>query len=183
MAMIGCPPHVDEEGRIRGKAPSWPLRRRSCCRAAGGERAVGQGRAGPLRRGGPAVEPRTRALPPRPRPARGRTRDVALVAVHSWDVHGARRAGLTTGWCSRIEGAFPSIFALTGGMEKGVSPPRASVRRRCRGGRQPRRTRRCRRGGTPPGWSRGAGRRRLARGCPSGSWSGRRRSRRWCGRR
>ncbi len=37
-------------------------------------------------------------------------RDVALVAVHSWDVHGARRAGLTTGWCSRLEGAYPSIF-------------------------------------------------------------------------
>ncbi|MBA2529827.1 MAG: HAD-IA family hydrolase [Euzebyales bacterium] len=29
---------------------------------------------------------------------------VALVAVHSWDVHGAKRAGLTAGWCSRLEG-------------------------------------------------------------------------------
>ncbi len=26
------------------------------------------------------------------------------MAVHSWDVHGAARAGLTTGWCSRREG-------------------------------------------------------------------------------
>lgn len=37
--------------------------------------------------------------------------DTALVAVHSWDIHGANRAGLTTGWCSRLEGAYPSIFA------------------------------------------------------------------------
>lgn len=28
---------------------------------------------------------------------------VALVAVHSWDVDGARRAGLTTGWAARLE--------------------------------------------------------------------------------
>jgi len=37
-------------------------------------------------------------------------RNVALVAVHSWDVHGAHRAGLTTGWCSRLEGGYPSVF-------------------------------------------------------------------------
>lgn len=36
--------------------------------------------------------------------------EVALVAVHSWDVHGARRAGLVTGWCSRSEGTFPEVF-------------------------------------------------------------------------
>lgn len=36
--------------------------------------------------------------------------DVALVAVHAWDVHGARRAGLTTGWCSRLEAAYSSTF-------------------------------------------------------------------------
>lgn len=35
---------------------------------------------------------------------------LALVAVHSWDVHGARRAGLVTGWASRLEGRFPAIF-------------------------------------------------------------------------
>ncbi len=29
---------------------------------------------------------------------------LALVAVHSWDIHGAARAGLTTGWCGRLEG-------------------------------------------------------------------------------
>jgi 2-haloacid dehalogenase len=32
------------------------------------------------------------------------------VAVHSWDVHGARQAGLLTGWASRLEGQFPAIF-------------------------------------------------------------------------
>lgn len=36
---------------------------------------------------------------------------IALVAVHSWDTHGAHAAGLTTGWCSRLEGAYPAIFA------------------------------------------------------------------------
>lgn len=36
--------------------------------------------------------------------------DAALVAVHSWDIHGAHRAGLLTGWCSRLERTYPSIF-------------------------------------------------------------------------
>ncbi len=36
---------------------------------------------------------------------------LALVAVHSWDVHGAKRAGLTTGYASRLEGAFVEGFA------------------------------------------------------------------------
>ncbi|MGH8861383.1 MAG: HAD-IA family hydrolase, partial [Jatrophihabitantaceae bacterium] len=35
---------------------------------------------------------------------------VALVAVHSWDIHGARQAGLTTGWSPRLEGAPTRIF-------------------------------------------------------------------------
>jgi 2-haloacid dehalogenase len=39
-----------------------------------------------------------------------RPSEVALVAVHSWDVHGARRAGLVTGWCSRLEGTYPEVF-------------------------------------------------------------------------
>lgn len=39
-----------------------------------------------------------------------RPAEVALVAVHAWDVHGARRAGLITGWCSRSEGTFPEVF-------------------------------------------------------------------------
>lgn len=29
--------------------------------------------------------------------------EVALVAVHGWDICGARAAGLRTGWCSRLE--------------------------------------------------------------------------------
>lgn len=36
--------------------------------------------------------------------------EAALVAVHSWDIHGAHHAGLTTGWCSRLEGRYPPIF-------------------------------------------------------------------------
>jgi 2-haloacid dehalogenase len=33
------------------------------------------------------------------------------VAVHAWDCHGAKRAGLTTGWASRLEGRYGSLFA------------------------------------------------------------------------
>lgn len=36
---------------------------------------------------------------------------VALVAVHAFDCHGAHRAGLTTGWASRLEGHYSEIFA------------------------------------------------------------------------
>lgn len=36
--------------------------------------------------------------------------EVALVAVHAWDCHGARRAGLTTGWSSRMERHFPEVY-------------------------------------------------------------------------
>lgn len=39
-----------------------------------------------------------------------RPSEVALVAVHSWDIHGAHNAGLVTGWCERLEGRYPSIF-------------------------------------------------------------------------
>ena len=35
---------------------------------------------------------------------------LALVAVHAWDVHGAQRAGLTGGWCSRAEGRSGDVF-------------------------------------------------------------------------
>jgi 2-haloacid dehalogenase len=35
---------------------------------------------------------------------------LAHVAVHGWDVHGAHRAGLVTGWASRLEDAFPPSF-------------------------------------------------------------------------
>jgi len=36
--------------------------------------------------------------------------DVGFVAVHAWDIHGASRAGLVTGWCSRLEHRYPAIF-------------------------------------------------------------------------
>ena len=34
-----------------------------------------------------------------------------LVAVHPWDVHGAHRAGLATGWVNRAGRAYPPHFA------------------------------------------------------------------------
>ena len=58
-----------------------------------------------------------KAWKPRPEPYLAACRAVgvappraALVAVHSWDVHGAAAAGLRTGWCSRLEGEFPPAF-------------------------------------------------------------------------
>ena len=36
---------------------------------------------------------------------------LALVAAHDWDCHGAKRAGLTTGWVSRKAGGFGVPFA------------------------------------------------------------------------
>jgi 2-haloacid dehalogenase len=30
--------------------------------------------------------------------------ELAMVAVHAWDVHGAKQAGLMTGWANRLEG-------------------------------------------------------------------------------
>ena len=36
--------------------------------------------------------------------------EVAFVAVHAWDIHGAGSAGLTTGWASRLEGRFASSY-------------------------------------------------------------------------
>ena len=54
----------------------------------------------------PAAEPYLHAASLLGRPPA----EVALVAVHSWDIHGARRAGLVTGWCSRSEGTFPAVF-------------------------------------------------------------------------
>ncbi|MGI9023211.1 MAG: HAD family hydrolase [Acidimicrobiales bacterium] len=35
---------------------------------------------------------------------------LALVSAHPWDVHGARRARLVTGWCNRDGRTFPSSF-------------------------------------------------------------------------
>ena len=36
---------------------------------------------------------------------------MALVAAHDWDCHGAKRAGLITGWVSRKSGSFGAPFA------------------------------------------------------------------------
>jgi 2-haloacid dehalogenase len=33
------------------------------------------------------------------------------VAAHDWDCHGAKRAGLTTGWVRRHSGGFGAPFA------------------------------------------------------------------------
>lgn len=35
---------------------------------------------------------------------------MTLVAAHAWDCHGARRAGLSTGWVSRLEGTVGVIY-------------------------------------------------------------------------
>lgn len=37
--------------------------------------------------------------------------DAMLVAVHPWDIDGARRAGLATAWIDRQDGRYPSYFA------------------------------------------------------------------------
>jgi 2-haloacid dehalogenase len=36
---------------------------------------------------------------------------LALVAVHAWDVEGAKRAGFVTGWCARLERRFHPAMA------------------------------------------------------------------------
>jgi 2-haloacid dehalogenase len=36
--------------------------------------------------------------------------NVALVAAHAWDCHGAKRAGLKTGWVGRLEGHYGATF-------------------------------------------------------------------------
>lgn len=38
-------------------------------------------------------------------------RDVTMVAAHSWDIHGAHRAGLRTAWITRLERVRGDIFA------------------------------------------------------------------------
>ncbi|WP_433875794.1 haloacid dehalogenase type II [Sinomonas atrocyanea] len=37
--------------------------------------------------------------------------ELLLVAVHPWDIHGARRAGLHAAWVNRDGGTYPSYFA------------------------------------------------------------------------
>lgn len=36
---------------------------------------------------------------------------MAMVAVHAWDCHGAKRAGALAGWCSRLEGEPGDVFS------------------------------------------------------------------------
>lgn len=36
--------------------------------------------------------------------------NLALVAVHAWDCHGAKRAGCLAGWCDRLEGRYGDVF-------------------------------------------------------------------------
>lgn len=57
------------------------------------------------------------AWKPRPEPYRGLTevldvapREAAMVAVHPWDVHGARQAGLRSGWVNRDGARYPGFF-------------------------------------------------------------------------
>lgn len=35
---------------------------------------------------------------------------MALVAVHAWDCHGAKKVGALAGWCSRLEGVPGAVF-------------------------------------------------------------------------
>ena len=37
--------------------------------------------------------------------------ELAMVAVHAWDVHGAKQAGLITGWADRLEGRWNPAMA------------------------------------------------------------------------
>ena len=44
--------------------------------------------------------------------------ELAMVAVHAWDVHGAKQAGLMTGWADRLEGRWNAAMTppdVTGG--------------------------------------------------------------------
>lgn len=45
--------------------------------------------------------------------------DVALVAVHPWDIHGARQAGLRAGWVNRTGAPYPGY--LTGPDVQGAT--------------------------------------------------------------
>jgi 2-haloacid dehalogenase len=37
--------------------------------------------------------------------------EMLLIAVHPWDIHGAHRAGMCTGWISRQQTPYPDYFA------------------------------------------------------------------------
>ncbi|ASU85857.1 haloacid dehalogenase type II [Nocardiopsis gilva YIM 90087] len=47
---------------------------------------------------------------------------MAMVTCHAWDVHGAHRAGLVTGWSDHLEGRFPSVFAAPDVTGRGLVP-------------------------------------------------------------
>ena len=38
--------------------------------------------------------------------------EAMMVAVHPWDLEGARRAGLRTAWLRRDRGRWPGVFAV-----------------------------------------------------------------------
>ena len=43
-----------------------------------------------------------------------------LVAVHPWDIHGAKTAGMRTAWINRGSGAYPGHFAASDLVANGV---------------------------------------------------------------
>lgn len=68
------------------------------------ERTLGVEEAGRWR---PAPEPYRHAC----RTMGVEERDAVLIAVHPWDVHGAKRAGLQAGWIDRDGRPYPGVFA------------------------------------------------------------------------
>jgi 2-haloacid dehalogenase len=54
----------------------------------------------------PSPEPYRHAAAALARPAH----EIAMVSAHAWDIHGAKRAGLAAGWCSRLEGSYSNLF-------------------------------------------------------------------------
>ena len=59
-----------------------------------------------VRRWKPASEPYLYAARELSVPAE----DCALVAVHPWDIDGAKRAGLRAAWLNRMRGPYPELF-------------------------------------------------------------------------
>lgn len=111
------PPHPDVEPAFRALAdagvPAWAFTHGS---AEVARTALGSAGLLDLLRGVHSTEAIASFKPP-PRVYRwaceqvgsepGRT---ALVAAHSWDTHGAMRAGLLAGYVTRLEGELPAVF-------------------------------------------------------------------------
>src|ERR1019366_3554670 len=74
-------------------------------------RARHAGGPGDLDRRGVPVEAGHGGVPLRAEVLKVPPERMALVAAHDWDCHGAKRAGLTTGWVSRKSGGFGAPFA------------------------------------------------------------------------